>query len=63
MKNSKIRLYASGKGVKLWELAKALNISEATLTRKLRNDLPKDEEKRLFEAINAAAEKAGAADE
>jgi hypothetical protein len=52
MNNIKIRLYASGKGVKLWELAKALGISEATLTRKMRVELSDDEQKQFYKAID-----------
>lgn len=44
MQNTDIRHAISAAGLKHWEVADALGISEATLTRWLRRDLP--EEKR-----------------
>lgn len=40
MKNLEIRQKAKEKGVLLWEVADTLKISEATMTRKLRKELP-----------------------
>ena len=44
MGNNEIREIAKKNNVKLWQVADALEISEATLTRLLRRELP--EEKR-----------------
>lgn len=39
-----------------WQLAKLLNIGEATLCRLLREDLPEEKQKEIVEKINQAAE-------
>ena len=60
--NTDIRTKAKGAGVKLWELADRLNISEPTITRKLRKELPQDEKQKIFDIIDRiAAEKENAA--
>ena len=41
MYNKDIRTYAKENNVKLWQIAKAMGISEPTMTRKLRSELPK----------------------
>ena len=41
--NADIRKAAKEAGVSLWELADYMNISEPTLTRKLRRELSEDE--------------------
>lgn len=59
MKNSTIRQTAKKLGVYLWEIAEALNISEATITRKLRKELSADETAHILGIIEEiAAEKA-----
>lgn len=57
MKNQKIRLLAKGSGVALWEVAKELGISEATLTRRLRTQLSQQQEVELIEKINRLKER------
>ena len=58
MQNQAIRTTAKEKCVKLWEIAEALNISEPTMTRKLRHELPQAEKDRIFSIIEEiAAEK------
>ena len=58
--NRDIRDYAKIKGVFLWEIAEKVGISEPTITRRLRRELPIAEKKRFFEVINEiAAEKEG----
>jgi len=52
MQNRDIKLFARGAGVPLWKLAKALGVSEPTLTRRLRMELSKDEKKRIHSLIN-----------
>ncbi len=60
--NSEIRKTAKEKGVMLWEVADALKVSEATITRKLRKELPTAEKQRIFNVIEEiAAEKKNAA--
>ncbi len=59
MKNRKIRETAKNKGVYLWEIALALKISEATLTRKLRKELSTEETDNIINIIEQlSAEKA-----
>lgn len=50
MANDDIRMEAKKLGVKLWQIAEKLNISEPTMTRKLRKELS-DEEKAEIRAI------------
>lgn len=50
MFNKDLRAYAKEKGVKLWQIAKAMGISEPTMTRKLRSELP-DQDKQTFRRI------------
>lgn len=49
--NTDIRKTAKEKGVCLWEIARVLDISEATMTRKMRNDLTENEKKELLVII------------
>lgn len=55
MKNLEIRQKAKEKGVLLWEVADTLKISEATMTRKLRKELPPKEKSQIFEIIEKVA--------
>lgn len=50
MANQDIRSYARQNKVKLWQVAKVKGISEPTMTRLLRNELP-DNEKATFRRI------------
>ena len=52
MNNQRIRLIARGAGVPLWKIADALGVSEPTITRWLRRDLPADKEKQIVDIIN-----------
>ena len=52
--NQEIREYATKRGVYLWEIAVELDISEPTMTRMMRMELPEDvqqEMKRLIDRI------------
>lgn len=51
MKNQEIRLAARGAGIPLWRLAEAIGVSEPTMTRKLRHELPEDEKRRILSII------------
>lgn len=53
--NADIRAKAKGAGVRMWELADHLNISEPTVTRKLRHELPQAEKERIFSIIEEIA--------
>jgi len=52
MNNKKIRIAMMESGIRQWELAKLLGISESTLTRKLREELPDEEQDKIVEIIN-----------
>ena len=53
--NATIRDYAKSKGVRLWEVARALNFSEPTMTRLLRVELSEDRKSELYNAIDTVA--------
>lgn len=57
MSNTKLRNLATKKNVRWWEIADELNISEATMTRKLRKELSQEETKKIEKLINAIASK------
>ena len=52
MFNTDVRAYAKEKGVKLWQIAKVLGISEPTMTRKLRSELPETDKQTFRRIIN-----------
>ena len=52
MKNHEIREALKASGMKQWELAEQLNVSEFTFSRKLRTELPEDEKQKILEIIN-----------
>lgn len=52
--NQKVREALQNKGMKQWELADMLGISEFTLTRWLRKELTEEEKEQLLKAINEA---------
>ena len=51
MSNLRIRQAAAHARVKLWEIAAELGITDATFSRKLRKELPEDEQLRILEII------------
>ena len=55
MANVDIRLKAKGSGVPLWKLANAMAISEPTLTRKLRVELPEADKIKIIKLIEEIA--------
>lgn len=62
LNNTDIRTAAKSSNVRLWELAERLHISEPTITRLLRRELPAAEKARIFSLIDEiAAEKQNAA--
>lgn len=56
MKNLDFRKSAKAAGIPLWRIAEALGISEPTMTRKLRHELPEAEKQRLLNLIEQLAE-------
>ena len=51
MKNKEIRICAMEHGVKLWEIAKQMEISPETLSRRLRRELSTEEKEQMIQAI------------
>lgn len=51
MSNIMIRATAKKAGVPLWRVAKELHYSEATMTRKLRSELPENERELILDII------------
>lgn len=59
--NTDIRKHAKKRKVYLYEVAEQLNISDPTFTRRLRHELPDEQKREIFAAIDtiAAARQAG----
>jgi hypothetical protein len=53
--NLDIRAKAKGAGVKLWEIADKLGITDSNFSRKLRHELPQAEKDRIFSIIEEIA--------
>lgn len=54
--NQDVRLYAKSSGIRLWQVAEALGMWDATLSRKLRHELPREEKGKIFEIIDRLAQ-------
>ena len=57
--NSDIRSTAKTKGVRLWEIAEFLKVSDPTMTRMLRRELPNKEKQRFLSIIEEIVSKRG----
>ena len=51
MRNNTIREQAKSNGVKFWEIAEAMGVSEATVTRMLRRELPGAEQRKILDIV------------
>lgn len=56
MQNVEIRSAYMSAGIKQWQLAEALGISETHFSRKLRKELPKVEKEKILAAIYQTAQ-------
>lgn len=56
--NCDLRTAAKNAGVPLWAIADVLHISEPTMTRKLRRELPEKEKQQMFGIIEQLAKEA-----
>ena len=56
--NQAIRIKAKEAGVPLWMLASELHMSECTISRNLRTELPQQEQDRYLKAIDTLSERA-----
>ena len=54
--NQDIRDYAAKKGVYFWEIAMELGISEPTMTRWMRVELPEDKRREIVQIIDKIAD-------
>ena len=50
--NQKIRDYAKSKGVLLWEIAERVEVNDSNFSRKLRRELPDEEQERIMRIID-----------
>lgn len=55
MKNKEIREKAKKLGIRLWQIADKLGISEPTMTRKLRRELADGEKQKILNIIDELA--------
>mgnify|MGYP003301290395 CR=1 FL=1 len=51
MKNTDIRAELEKRNIKVWELADLLSISESTIIRWLRHELPEDKKNQIIKTI------------
>lgn len=54
--NMKIREYAKKAGVRLWEIAEQLGINDGNFSRKLRRELPQEENDNILAIIDRLAQ-------
>lgn len=59
MNNKKLRTYLAANMLKYWQLARIMGISEMTLTRKLRDELPEPEQDRICKLIDEYVKNGG----
>lgn len=51
MVNQEIKMAAVKAGVKLWQIADAIGLSDSNFSRKLRHELPEDDKRRILSVI------------
>ena len=56
MKNIRIREEAKNRNVPLWRIAEANGMADYAFSRKLRHELPKDEQEKIIRSIQTLAE-------
>ena len=56
MENVDIRSAFMSAGIKQWEVAAAVGVSESHFSKKLRHKLPAEDKQRIFEAIEQLAQ-------
>jgi hypothetical protein len=54
--NVELRLYAMGKGVRMWQVAEKFGISEAYFCKKMRNELSDEEAEKFKKFVDEIAE-------
>lgn len=58
MANKLIREAADSNGIRHWQIAERLNMHEGNFSRKLRHELPADEQERIMQIIADIAKEA-----
>lgn len=58
MNNAKVRIKMFEAGMKQWEVARLLGLGESALSRKLRDELPEEEQDRIVALIEKAGDEA-----
>lgn len=51
MTNNDVRQAAARAGVKLWQVADKLGVTDSTFSRKLRKELPQEEKEKVFAIV------------
>ena len=57
--NDKLRVYATSKGVRLWQVAEKFGITDATFSRKLRKEFSKEDAEQFKVYVDEIASKGG----
>ena len=57
-KNRRIKREARASGVALWKIAKRMQISEPTMTRLMREELPEEKQKQILSIIAELSDEA-----
>ena len=60
MRNERIREWASIRQVKLWEIAEKLGCTDTTFSKRMRRELPEEEQARIIDLIDQIADERGA---
>lgn len=55
MVNQDIRRTAAANGVRLWQIAEAYGVTDSTLSKMLRRELPPEKKQEILEIINKIA--------
>lgn len=57
--NDAIRKAAKEKGVRLWQIAEKLGVNDGNFSRRLRRELPEEEQRRILGIIKELSEREG----
>ena len=57
VKNAKVKVALIENGMKQWQLAQLMGVHEATLSKRMREELPAEEQDRMIDLIEAAEDK------
>ncbi len=60
MQNEKIRNAIKASGVRYWQVAEAYGLNDGNFSRKLRHELPEDEQQKIIRIIERLAKEAQA---